>query len=927
MAILAFDVCRINQRNIIWPTALLICFVIYTGSTSITNGTLRLAAGGSLPATSLLALSSGTTFDLNNLSTSVGAISGTGAVTLGSGTLTLSSGTASGPISGTGGLTKVGTGTLSLSVANTFTGNTLVSAGTLFLGNAAALGATAGITVNGGTLDLAGQTLAQAVNLAGAGTSGLGAVYNSSAVAASLTGAVTLTGATTVRVGTGSLTLSGPVGGNATLTTEGTGSIVLSGGLGLGGGGLVKNGTGTLTLGGSQSSQYAGATVVNAGTLALAGTAGAVMVPGDLTIGDGTGTDTVRLDASAQIAFGARVTLAVGGVLDLNGSTNALASLVGNGGTVSPNGGSLTVDGLALTGGGVAASAAGGSVTVNGSVALGGTTAIANTVSAGGSVVNNGTASFTGTFTAGGGATSNVAMTVGAAGRFTANGAGLDNEGTLTLFGGTLAGSGSLVNNGLATGNGTVEGTGGFVNNAQFTQSGGNLVVANTGANTNYGTFNLASGYQLRLTGSGLTNYGTLNTGGGVVAGTGTLVNAAGGTLSGSGAVLAPLSNAGGSILVSGGTLNVQQAFTSSGLIQLGGTGSSLVGGALTNSGIIQGAGNVGNAVTNKGSVLPQGGTLVFSGAMQNAAGRLVRVSVGNTFFATAGLAINAGVINLTGGTFDNNGRTLNNTGQLSGYGALATGGLTNNGSLTLTGGATTVNGDVTNAAGRTISVAYNPATFTGNVVNNGTFRTTGTTTIFAGSFTNNGVFVSEPSTQTFLDLTVGEGGALQAGAGNTFVVNGNFYNRSAQGSVFDTTAAQVTLSGATAHRLAWAGADLGATTAGYHDNFALGLLVLAPGATLSLVDGNGILGGALYVTTLRLDGGLEQISRIMGNGLSIYYDPADAGNAYLGGGTYALAGGGVVAPVPEPRAWVILGLGVVPAAAASRRRAPGARA
>ena len=41
------------------------------------------------------------------------------------------------------------------------------------------------------------------------------------------------------------------------------------------------------------------------------------------------------------------------------------------------------------------------------------------------------------------------------------------------------------------------------------------------------------------------------------------------------------------------------------------------------------------------------------------------------------------------------------NTGQISGHGTLATGGLTNNGSMTLTGGFTTVNGPLTNDAVR----------------------------------------------------------------------------------------------------------------------------------------------------------------------------------------------------------------------------------
>ena len=113
--------------------------------------------------------------------------------------------------------------------------------------------------------------------------------------------------------------------------------------------------------------------------------------------------------------------------------------------------------------------------------------------------------------------------------------------------------------------------------------------------------------------------------------------------------------------------------------------------------------------------------------------------------FVTQGLASNAGIINLTGGTFDNNGNPLSNaaTGQISGWGIFRTGGtgLDNNGSITFTGGVTTVNGPVTNEGGKTITVAQNNAIFTGLVTNNAsaTFNAVNATATFAGGFINNG--------------------------------------------------------------------------------------------------------------------------------------------------------------------------------------------
>ena len=67
-----------------------------------------------------------------------------------------------------GGLTKIGTGTLTLSAANTYTGATTIAAGTLKLGTAAALLPNSPITLAGGTLDLNGYTITNAIS--GSGT-------------------------------------------------------------------------------------------------------------------------------------------------------------------------------------------------------------------------------------------------------------------------------------------------------------------------------------------------------------------------------------------------------------------------------------------------------------------------------------------------------------------------------------------------------------------------------------------------------------------------------------------------------------------------------------------------------------------------------------------------------------------------------------
>ncbi len=80
------------------------------------------------------------------------------------------------PNAATGGLTKRGTGTLTLGGTNTYGGTTTISEGTLKLGNALALPTGTPVVLAGGTLDLSGFTVTNAI-------SGLGTVTNGTVVA------------------------------------------------------------------------------------------------------------------------------------------------------------------------------------------------------------------------------------------------------------------------------------------------------------------------------------------------------------------------------------------------------------------------------------------------------------------------------------------------------------------------------------------------------------------------------------------------------------------------------------------------------------------------------------------------------------------------------------------------------------------------
>lgn len=148
----------------------------YIGATNIKAGTLKLGNAGAIGDLSAMNISSGATFDLNGYAETVGSIAGAGNIVMGTAALTSggnnASTTFSGVISGTAGnFNKAGSGTLTLSGNNTYTGVTNVQGGTLTAAHANALGATAGGTnvASGATLNVNNVTLAaEAITLANA---------------------------------------------------------------------------------------------------------------------------------------------------------------------------------------------------------------------------------------------------------------------------------------------------------------------------------------------------------------------------------------------------------------------------------------------------------------------------------------------------------------------------------------------------------------------------------------------------------------------------------------------------------------------------------------------------------------------------------------------------------------------------------------
>ena len=293
----------------------------------------------------------------------------------------------------------------------------------------------------------------------------------------------------------------------------------------------------------------------------------------------------------------------------------------------------------------------------------------------------------------------------------------------------------------------------------------------------------------------------------------------------------------------------------------------------------------VSNAVNNTGTIESINGTLTLSGSLQNSAGGLITVDAGSKVLVSSGLASNYGIINLIGGSYDNNSHALTNYSEISGYGTLRTGGLTNHGSITLTGAVSTINGNLTNAADGTVNVSYNPVTFTGAMINNGYFKITGTTVTYAGSFSNNGTYLSDPATNNFASLAIGPAGLLEGGVGDQFKVTGSFAN---SGDI-DLGGSSTMLVGNGAGTLTQSGGTLELGTSA---SLTSGLVQINGG--ILLADGP----GALTTSSLVYDSSAASTyqGKLAGAGNSLTLDNPAAllvltGSNTFGGGTFVTSG------------------------------------
>jgi autotransporter-associated beta strand protein len=225
--------------------------------------------------------------------------------------------TITGAVSGSGSLTKLGAGTLTLSASNSYGGGTILAGGTLALG--------AQVTpVGSGPLTLAGNansastlttgvpggiSLANPLVLNNAAPAGGANVTLAGTNPFTFTGPITLNGQTTLQVNQ-TTTIRGPAGGAGGLTKSGAASLTLSGSSNYTGATMLT--AGPLVVNGSQTSSAVG---VLGGTLSGSGAVGflAAGPAGQVTPGTPGGANGTLTAAGANFSEGGTLTLQISG--------------------------------------------------------------------------------------------------------------------------------------------------------------------------------------------------------------------------------------------------------------------------------------------------------------------------------------------------------------------------------------------------------------------------------------------------------------------------------------------------------------------------------------------------------------------------------------------------------------------------------------
>ena len=716
---------------------------LYVGSSGITRG-----SGNASVLTPNIVLSGGTLGASANWTSSLGMRIGSGVTTIQAGNITGTafnitlSGNLSNVSGQTGSLAKSGNGTLSLSGANTYNGTTTLSAGTLAVNSATAIGSSA-LTIAGGALD---------------NTSGT-AITLSNNNAQNWNGDFTFAGTSDLNLGAGAVAMNA-----SRIVTVTAGNLTVGGSVSGSGFGLTKNGSGSLILSGANT--YNGATTINAGTLSLAsggsiGTSSSNMTLANgavLRIGSGAvvnasanmsvrGNSTILLQGGGQFNVGTASSTVV---FTSDNSVGVVNNTLGSSGALGA-GGNMTVTGSFLR---PAASNSQSytftfdNVNVNASgatfeVGRGGSL---NTVT----ITNNAVVT-----------AANTTMSVDARdyNLHVSNGGRLVLSGTLALASGSSTGANNTIN----------------INGGQVT--GATSLSFLTSANSTNARVNVLNG-------------GLLSTGGSTVNGTGTLVSVNGtGSHWNLGSATLTLGTMNSTVLVSnGGQITAGSVNAGAGAGNFTFDNGSLVAGA--NGSLTSSVGVFG--IRSGGATIDTGlFTLTVSANLTEDAGS---AGGGLTKNGSGTLTLN-GINTYTGATTISGGNlSFSTTAALASTSGLSMATAT---ALIYTGGAATLNRDisVTGGTGTIRNSGTGLLTLSGGLSKNGT-----TLTLAGGS---NGITVSGliSGSANNSDLVIDGGTTTLTNANNsyngpTFIINSGTLNANTAGALPTSTLTAVTING-----------------------------------------------------------------------------------------------------------------------------------